>query len=100
MKPGGSAHPLMDGVTPLASEQVIMGKLHLPALGAPVSPADICSPGQGSFFPPITCLLLLPSPLCPPASTPEALGWPRGGTKDSSGTGSVGQREGRCLPPQ
>lgn len=37
MKPGGSAHPLMDRVTPLAPEQVIMGKLHLPALGTCLS---------------------------------------------------------------
>lgn len=48
-----------------------MGKLHLPALGTPVSPANEF-PRLGSFFPPIT-YLLLPSPLCPAASIPEAL---------------------------
>ena len=30
----------MNRITPVALEQVIMGKLHLPALGTPVSPTN------------------------------------------------------------
>lgn len=56
MKPGGSAHPLMDRVTPLAPEQVIMGKLHLPALGTCLSCRHLFPQGWAASS--------LPSPVC------------------------------------
>lgn len=65
MKPGGSAHHLVrKGLTP--PERVTKAKLHLPGLeesaGSLPAPADVSSPGLGSFCSPIICL---PTCLCP-----------------------------------
>lgn len=94
VKPGGSTQPLMDRVSPLAHEQVTRAKLHLPELEEPARPllalAVVNSPGLSSFSPPITCLPLLQHLSAYLFLPTEVLGWPRGGAKDSSRTGSVG----------
>lgn len=92
MKPGDSAYHLIGkGLTP--PEQVTKAELHLPALEELPGLCQLLqmSVPQGLEASPshhVSAHLSLPT---------EALGWSRGGTKDSNRTGSGGQREDAAL---